>query len=393
MEFIDLKSQYQNISKEINNRIASVLDNSSYIMGKEVFELEEKLGEFTKSKHVISCSSGTDALLMALMAKNVSTNDIVLTTPFTFVATGEVILRLGAVPVFVDVNQNTMNIDTGLLSKTIDALMDKDEVQFKNYLQMDKKFFQRRIKAIIAVDIFGNPCDYHEINKISSDHNISVISDCAQSFGAKHQGASSCKITEIGCTSFFPAKPLGCYGDGGAIFTDNDDLANILRSIRVHGQGEHKYENIRLGLTARLDTLQAAILLTKLEIFNDEIKSRNDIANYYINSIKLSGLPLQPQYVDARDQSVWAQFTLRCESSDIRKNLIEHCNSHGVPTQIYYPKALHLQKLFQQFKFQIGDFPVSENLSNIVFSLPMHPYLSKKSINEIIDVMANFYES
>ena len=304
MEFIDLKTQYQIIEKQINVSIKGVLDHGKYIMGPEIEELEKMLSNYTDSKYCISCSSGTDALLMSLLAIGVTSGDAIITTPFTFIATAEVISLLGATPVFVDINPKTFNSNVDLIEEKI------KEVNLNTNLN---------IKAIIPVNIFGLPCDYDKIDSISNKYNIEIIEDAAQSFGGEYHKKKSGNLSNLSCTSFFPAKPLGCYGDGGAIFTNDDNLYEKLYSIRVHGKGKHKYDNINIGINGRLDTIQAAVLLEKLKIFDDEIKCRQIIAEKYQHSLKKY---FDLQYIPKEFKSAWAQFSLLADDELSRKKII-----------------------------------------------------------------------
>jgi UDP-2-acetamido-2-deoxy-ribo-hexuluronate aminotransferase len=367
IEFINLKEQQKKIKENVDKRIAKVLEHGNYIMGQEIDELEQKLSKYVGIKHCISCASGTDALLMPLMAYGVGRGDAIFTSTFTFIATAEVIALLGAVPVFVDVEDKTYNIDVNKLEEAI-----KKFEKNNNGLKM---------KCIIPVDIFGQPADYKEINSIAEKYGLFVIEDAAQSFGAEYKGKKACSLTDVGATSFFPAKPLGCYGDGGAIFTNDDDMAEKLKSIRVHGKGSDKYDNIRVGINGRLDTIQAAVLLAKMEIFDEEIKLRDKVAKKYSESLKDSVIV---PYVANDRTSVWAQYSILSENRDEK---IKKLKEKGIPTAIYYPKPLHLQQAFAYLGYKKGDFPVSEKISDKVFSIPMHPYLKEDEQKYIIDAM------
>ncbi len=373
MEFVDLKAQQKIIRKNIEAGIKKVLDHGKYIMGPEVGELEAKLAKFAKVRHAITCSSGTDALVMALMALGAGKGDGVFTTPFTFVATAEAICLAGATPVFSDIDPVGFNIDPGKLETAIKKVIKRNNI---------------KPKAIIAVDLFGQPADYDKINKIAEKYGLFVIGDGAQSFGAKYKKKSACCAADIACTSFFPAKPLGCYGDGGAIFTNNDALAENLISIRVHGKGSHKYENVRIGINGRMDTIQAAILLEKLKIFPKEIELRQKAAKNYTKLI--SGISyLKPPAIKDDVTSVWAQYSLLARDEEKRNELIKKLNRAGVPTAIYYPKPLHIQKAFKDLGYKKGDFSVSENAAKRIFSLPMHPYLKHEDQNFIAKTLAD----
>lgn len=366
--FVDLAAQQQRILPEIEKNIKFVLKHGKYIMGPEVRELETKLAHFVKVKHAIACSSGTDALLMALMAYDIGPGDAVFTTPFTFVATAEVVKLLGAVPVFVDIDQRTFNISSKKLKATIEGVRQDGRLN---------------PKAVIPVDLFGLPSDYDEISDILSNYDLVIIEDAAQSMGGEYKGRMAGSLGNVGCTSFFPAKPLGCYGDGGAVFTDSNDIAEKLRSICVHGKGRHKYENIRIGLNGRLDTIQAAILLAKLEIFSEEIDKRQKVAETYdhlLCEVKNITLP----YVESGYKSAWAQYSILAADNEGRERICNQLRQNGIPTAIYYPKPLHIQKAFRDLNHKLGDFPVSEDVASRIFSLPMHPYLSSEDQKKIV---------
>jgi len=385
MQFIDLGAQQEQIHVQLEKRIRDVLSHGRYIMGPEVRELEEQLAQFVGVKHAISCSSGTDALLMSLMAYEVGFGHAVFTTPFTFIATAEVIALLGAIPVFVDIDPDTFNIDPAKLELAIKAVKENDPSvhPMPNELKFKAANAGMAImpRGIIAVDLFGIPADYDRINTIAGEQDLFVIEDAAQSFGATYKGKKVGGLAPVAATSFFPAKPLGCYGDGGAVFTDEDDLADRIRSIRVHGKGREKYDNIRIGINGRLDTLQAAILLEKLKIFPDEIEKRNQVAQKY--SEGLEDFVKVPR-VPAEYTSVWAQYSVL---SDDREKLQGALKRAGIPTAVYYPKPLHLQAAFSYLGYRPGDFQVSEQISQKIFSLPMHPYLTREEIDQIIAVI------
>lgn len=375
MQFIDLAHQQKLIRSKIDINIKKVLDHGQYIMGPEVKELEDKLSAYVGARHAIGCASGTDALLMALMAYNIGPGDAIFTTPFTFIATAEVISLLGATPVYVDIDESTFNIDPSKLDKAIADLKKNDKTS------------SLTAKGIIPVDLFGLPADYERIRAIADKYGLFVIEDAAQSFGAEYHGKKAGVLGEIGCTSFFPAKPLGCYGDGGMCFTDDDNLAEILRSIRVHGKGGHKYDNIRVGINGRLDTVQAAILLAKFEIFPEEVDLRNSVALNYKDL--LTGIPsiITPD-IPSGLKSVWAQYSILAENEQRRTELQGKLKDLSVPTAIYYPKPLHLQTAFAGFGYKPGDFPISEECAGRVFSLPMHPYLLKEDQEMIARALA-----
>jgi len=351
-----------------------VLNHGQYIQGPEVFELEAELAAYTGRKHCISCASGTDALLMSLLAQGIGQGDAVFTTPFTFIATAEVIQLLGARPIFVDIVEDTFNIDPSKLEFAIDDCQSNAELI---------------PKAIIPVDIFGLPANYEMIEKIGNKFALCIIEDAAQSFGGKIKNKKACSFGDIGTTSFFPAKPLGGYGDGGAIFTNDSEIAGKLISIRNHGQGKSKYNNIRIGLNGRLDTIQAAILLEKLKIFPEELSQRIAIAKKYSQNLNQY---FTCQHVPEGYESAWAQFSILALNSRERSICIKKLKDSGIPAAIYYPKPLHLQDAFSDLNYSTGDFPVSESISQRIFSLPMHPYLTNDSINRICDILLSCKE-
>jgi len=373
IQFIDLKAQQDRIRPEIDAAIKRVLDHGQYIMGPEVAELEERLADYVGVKHCLGVASGTDALLMTLMAYGVGPGDAVFTTPFTFVATGEVISLLGATPIFVDIDPRTFNLDPQKLKQIITSF---DQRLTANGQPLTPK-------GIIPVDLFGLPADYDEINAVALNHGLFVLEDAAQGFGGVYKGSKAGSLADVATTSFFPAKPLGCYGDGGAIFTDDNVLADILKSIRVHGKGSDKYDNVRIGVNGRLDTIQAAILLPKLDIFPDELESREHVAQTYMQ--RLQSIPgIKTPVIPNSCMSAWAQFSIL---TDTRDSLQKRLNNKKVPTGIYYPKPLHLLPTYEKLGFVKGDFPVSEFVSEQIMSLPMHPYLDDVTINIIVDQM------
>ena len=368
MQFIDLSKQQKLIREKINARIASVLDRGQYINGKEVFELEELLANYVDKKHCISCSSGTDALLIPLMAYGIGPGDAVITTPFTYIATAEVIAILGATPIFVDIYEKTFNINPDGVEKAI-------------------KFAKKQNlapRAIIAVDLFGLPARYRLIHEVAKKHNLVVIEDFAQAFGGSIGGKKAGSFGNVSATSFYPAKPLGCYGDGGAIFTDDDNLAEKIKSIRVHGAGDNKYQNIRIGLNGRLDTLQAAILLEKFNIFENELISRNKIANYYIKNINSN---LITPFVPKNYHSSWAQFSILANDREERKKILDKLSFEKIPTSVFYSIPLHMQVVFKNLNYKKGSLPIAEDISNRIFSIPMHPYLDANDQNSIIEIL------
>jgi UDP-2-acetamido-2-deoxy-ribo-hexuluronate aminotransferase len=373
MQLIDLEAQQKRIRDQISSNIQKVLAHGQYIMGPEIFLLEKELAAYVGVKHAIACSSGTDALLLALMAHGVGPGDIVLTTPFTFIATAEVICLLGATPVYVDIDPQTFNIDPARLEAAIVALQSGKPAS--GCSADGTAASGKKPKGIIAVDLFGLPADYDRICALAEKHGLFVIEDAAQSFGAVYRGRKACALAEIGCASFFPAKPLGCYGDGGMCFTDNDALSETLGSLRLHGKGGHKYDNIRIGVNGRMDTLQAAILLAKFDIFEEEVGLRQKVAERYSFMLRACDgieIPTVPEGT----KSIWAQYSVLARNEDHRSRLQAKLKEGGVPTAIYYPKPLHLQTAFAFMGYRKGAFPVSEDYSQRVFSLPMHPYLT-----------------
>lgn len=361
--FIDLKAQRRRLGKRIDDAIMRVVDHGGYIMGPEVRDLEEQLAAFCGAKHCISCANGTDALGLVLMAWGIRPGDAVYVPAFTFVSTAEVVAWLGATPVFVDVLDDTFNLDPASLETAIEATAALGLTP----------------KAVIPVDLFGQPADYRRILPIASRHGLRVLADAAQSFGATLDGRRTGTFGDATATSFFPAKPLGCYGDGGAIFTEDDELVKVLRSLRVHGQGSDKYDNVRIGMNGRLDTLQAAILIEKLSIFPEEIEARDRAATRY-NEMLRSSMEV-PAVLDGAT-SVWAQYTVKVDN---RSELQEEARRQGVPTAIYYPIPLSQQTGYRHFPSVPGGVPVAESLSRRVLSLPMHPYLSEQIQNEIVE--------
>ena len=365
MDFIDLKTQYRRIKPAVDERMAKVLTHGQFILGAEVAELESALAQYAGTKHCIAASSGTDTLLIALMALGIGRGDEVITVPFTFIATGEMIALAGATPVFVDIDPRTWNLDPSRLEAAITP----------------------RTRAIMPVSLYGQCADFAAINAIAARHRLPVIDDAAQSFGATQHGRRSCSLSLIGSTSFFPSKPLGGYGDGGALFTDDDELAKVMREIRVHGQ-DRRYHHPRLGLNGRLDTLQAAILLAKLEIFEEEVAARERIGARYGELIREAfagdNRRIVTPWLAPGNTSVYAQYTVEVDDRD---GVEARMKSQGIPTAVHYPVPLHLQPVFASLGLRQGAFPVSERAARRVISLPMHPYLDDEQQRRVVSAL------
>lgn len=363
INFIDLKAQYADLKGSIDSRIQTVLDHGQYILGPETRELEEKLAAYTGSKHCITVASGTEALLISLMALGVKVDDEIITTPFTFVATGEVIALTGATPVFVDIQPDTYNIDPLLIEAAITS----------------------KTKAIMPVSLYGQVADMDDINAIAARNgNIPVIEDAAQSFGATYKDQKSCNLSTLGCTSFFPSKPLGCYGDGGAVFTNDDGLAEAIRQIRVHGQ-ERRYHHTRVGVGGRMDTIQCAVVLAKLERFDWEIERRHEAGLRYISLLNNADSVVSPIVRQDRT-SVWAQFTVQSEDREI---ILDRLKSSGVPTAVHYPVPLHRQPAYAKICRINGALDHSDQVSSRVFSLPIHPYIKFETQKTIVQLIVD----
>src|SRR6201996_417694 len=363
--FIDIGAQRRRLGKSIDEAVSRVLTHCQFINGPEVAQLEALLADFSGAKHVVSCASGTDALLMVLMAKDIGRGDAVLCPSFTFCATGEAVALTGATPVFVDVDEATFNISAASLKRGIATA----------------RKLGLKPRAVIPVDLFGQSADHDAVAAVAKADGLFVLDDAAQGFGASYKGRKLGTLALATATSFFPAKPLGCFGDGGAIFTDNDELAATLRSIRVHGQGVDKYDNVRLGLTGRLDTMQAAILLEKLKIFDDEIAARNEVAERYARG--LSNVVTVPRLAPG-NTSVWAQYTHPLPKGTDRDGFAAALKAQGVPTAVYYGKSMHQQSAYKQYPIADGGLPGCESLSQDVISLPMHAYLTEADQERII---------
>lgn len=361
--FIDLQAQYHRLKPQIDARMHAVLDHGQFILGPEVAEFERALGEFAGGTHVIGVSNGTDALMMALMVQDIGPGDAVYVPSFTFTATAEAVLMLGATPVFVDVLEDSCNLDADDLVRAISQTRGL------------------RPKAVIAVDLFGLPADYQRIGAVAAAHGMQVIADAAQSMSGAIDGVRVGKLAPLTATSFFPAKPLGCFGDGGALFTSDTEMAEKLRSIRGHGTGKAKYDIVRIGMNARLDTLQAAILLVKLTVLEQERSNREKLSRYYDSRLSnMVPVPARP----VGYQSAWAQYTIQL---DHRDRVQAALSKSGIPTQIYYPRPMHMQPAYAVYGGGAGSLPVSENLSRKVLSLPMHPYMPEEVAARICDAL------
>jgi UDP-2-acetamido-2-deoxy-ribo-hexuluronate aminotransferase len=366
MQFIDLKTQQERIRDKIEANIKNVLDHGKYIMGPEIKELEAKLASYVGTKYAAGVASGTDALLIPLMTYEIGPGDAVFTSPFTFIATAEVIQLLGATPVFVDIYGDTFNIDPKKLEEAIKQTLAEGKL---------------KPKGIIPVDLFGQPADYDEIETIAKKYGLFVLQDAAQSFGATYKGKKACSNGDVAATSFFPAKPLGAYGDGGMVFTNSGEIYEKLVSIRVHGTGTNKYDNIRIGINGRLDTIQAAVLLAKMEIFDEEVALRQQVSSYYSDGLKdVATIPVVKDF----NISAWAQYSLLHPN---RSEVMNKLKQQGIPTAIYYPLPLHLQEAFLHLGYKKGDFPISEKAADEIFSVPMHPYLKKEDQDKIIEII------
>ena len=386
MQFIDLQLQKEHIRSRLHQNLDAVFKHGQYIMGPEIGSLEERLAAYVGVRHAVSCSSGTDALLMALMALGVGPGDAVFTTPFTFIATAEVVALLGALPVFVDIDPQTYNVDPEQLKKAVEATM--SGIPAEHPLPNVENRTPLQPKGIISVGLFGLPADYGRIRALAEENGLFLVEDAAQSFGGEYPGRRSCSLGDIGCTSFFPAKPLGCYGDGGMCFTDDERLADVMRSVRVHGQGSHKYDNDRIGINGRMDSLQAAVLHAKFDIFPEELKLRQKVADTYTKLISDPNIGLETPAVPQGYMSAWAQYSLLARDTAHRSRVQDALKEQGIPTAVYYPKPLHLQRAFAYLKYREGDFPVSEDCSQRIFSIPMHPYLVRKDQEKVAKAMA-----
>lgn len=375
MQFRDLHAQYNKYKNDIDSAIQEVLINANFIGGKEVRELEVQLAKYVGVKHCISCANGTEAMTMVMIAWGIKEGDAVFVPDFTFFSTGEIVSFVGATPIFIDVDRTTFNIDTVKLEQTIQSTIKKGILN---------------PKVIIPVDLFGLPANHSEIEKIAKKYNLLMLEDGAQGFGGNINGQRACSFGNAATTSFFPAKPLGCYGDGGAIFTNDDDLAQILESLKVHGKGDNKYDNIRIGVNSRLDTIQAAILKVKLKAFiNHELEDVNRVFKLYNGKLKgIVEVPIIPNGF----YSSFAQYTIKLKNKEQRDGLQAKLKENGIPSMIYYSKPMHKQGAFTDYGYDDKDFKVTNELSDVVLSLPMHPYLMEEDVNMVCNVIKEYID-
>lgn len=376
MEFRDLKAQYKQYKSEIDSAIQEVIDNTNFIGGKEVNLLEKRLAEYVGVKHCITCANGTEAMTLLMMAWGIKSGDAVFVPDFTFFSTGEIVSFVGATPVFVDVDADTFNMDVIKLEKAIQKILEEGKLT---------------PKVIIPVDLFGLPANHIEIAKLAEKYNLKVLEDAAQGFGGSINGKMACSFGDASTTSFFPAKPLGCYGDGGAIFTNDDSVAALLNSLKVHGKGENKYDNIRIGVNSRLDSIQAAVLNVKLTAFmNHELEDVNRVYKMYTERLKdVVNTPVIPQgYI-----SSFAQYTVTLDSKEERDGLQQALKDKGIPSMVYYVKPMHKQEAFSDLCFDEADFEVTNALVDRVLSLPMHPYMRESDIVNVVDAVKVFIKN
>lgn len=373
MEFRDLKRQYQYLKENIDSKIQEVICHADFIQGREVVELEELLADYAGTKHCVTCANGTDALQLALMAWNIGEGDAVFVPDFTFFSSGEVVSAVNAVPVFVDIEPDTYNIDGDSLETVIRKTVQEGRLT---------------PKAIVAVDLFGQPADYGKLRRIAEQYHMFILEDAAQGFGGRIGEKKACSFGDISTTSFFPAKPLGCYGDGGAIFTDNDEWAALLRSYRVHGKGSSKYDNVRIGMNSRLDTLQAAVLLAKFPVFMEkELDWMQHIAAEYTGQL---ADVVQTPFIKEGFYSSWAQYTIQLPEKAVRNGLQSYLKEQGIPSAVYYQKPMHRQQAFAGNEYDDKDYPVANMLSDIVLSLPFHPYMTEEEILLVTGVVKKY---
>jgi len=375
MEFRDLKKQYQLLKPELDQAMTDTAASGGYIMGKAVRELEISLAEYVGMKHCITCANGTDALTLAFKVWNIQSGDAVFVPDFTFFASAETISEEGATPVFVDVLEETFNINPEDLERRIKKTLEEGKLT---------------PKAIVTVDLFGLPADYLEVRKIADKYNLLILEDGAQGFGGEIDGRKACSFGDITTTSFFPAKPLGCYGDGGAVFTNNDEWAAVINSLKVHGKGSFKYDNIRIGMNSRLDTIQAAILQVKFKAFADyELENINKAASLYAE--KLKGKVITPK-IPRGYYSSWAQYSILLKDKEQRNDLQEYLKENGIPSMIYYPSPMHMQTAYKELGYEKGDYPISEKLCETILALPIHPYITESDIEKVVTAIRNYID-
>ena len=377
MQFRDLKQQYQVLKKNIDEAMVEVATNCNFINGQQVKELEKELAEYVGVKHCVTCANGTDALTMAMMAWGIKEGDAVFVPDFTFFSSGEIVSHAGATPVFVDVDLDTFNISAEALESAVKEVLSDGKLQ---------------PKAIVAVNLFGLPADFAVVRNIAEKYDLKVLEDGAQGFGGTIDGKTACSFGDISTTSFFPAKPLGCYGDGGAVFTDDDEVAKLLESIRVHGKGEMKYDNVRIGLNSRLDTIQAAILSIKLKAFAEyELTDINSVAKKYTAKLAPLADNIKTPVIPEGYYSSWAQYTIQLENCETRDALQAALKETGIPSMVYYPKPMHKQEAFAGQAYDDAKFKNTIKLCDTVLSLPMHPYLTDEDVDEIVKNINSFF--
>ena len=379
MQFRDLKQQYQVSKKDIDAAMVEVATNCNFINGQQVKDLEKELADYAGVKHCITCGNGTDALTMAMMAWGIGKGDAVFVPDFTFFSSGEIVSHAGATPVFVDVDLDTFNISVEALGQAVEKVITEGKLA---------------PKAVVAVDLFGLPADFAGVRNVADKYGLKVLEDGAQGFGGNIAGKRACSFGDISTTSFFPAKPLGCYGDGGAVFTDDDGIADILESIRVHGKGEMKYDNVRIGLNSRLDTIQAAILSIKLKAFEQyELVDVNKVAEKYAKGLSQLKEKVKTPVIPENFYSSWAQYTIQLGDRSIRDKLQAELKAAGIPSMVYYPKPMHRQEAFAGYEYDNADFPNTIRLCDTVLSLPMHPYLKGEDVKVVVDTIMNTIRS
>ena len=378
MQFRDLKQQYQMLKKDIDAAMTEVAANCNFINGQQVRDLEKKLAEYFGVKHCVTCGNGTDALTMAMMAWGIKEGDAVFVPDFTFFSSGEIVSHAGATPVFVDVDMDTFNISAASLEKAVNKTLAEGSL---------------KPQAVVAVDLFGLPADFAAVRSVADKYGLKVLEDGAQGFGGNINGRTACSFGDISTTSFFPAKPLGCYGDGGAVFTDDDETAALLESIRVHGKGEMKYDNVRIGLNSRLDTIQAAVLDIKLRAFDEyELVDINTAAVKYTEKLSALADKVKTPVIPAGFYSSWAQYTVQLSDKETRDALQAALKADGIPSMVYYPKPMHRQEAFAGQAYDDAEFPNTLKLCDTVLSLPMHPYLTDEDIDTVVGAIKKFFK-